>query len=491
MAHSGGKITEPVSFADVNYILGTSHTDLGVLCKDSNIKLLSKFKPTDYTGIGNPMIDANFATAQWQGQSLTNGGGYIRNTCGITIPYFIVQESKLSGEYTFLNGEDFPYAINSVRDAKWYKNTPTVFRLADFWKYTHNTPKYSATHYSNSPIYLSNLTLMKASTTQIYATAMMTFQYNDQTEDNVCYWLGLKSLLDAANGSSSVYNLYFGFAILSTSTPNRVVLLNSSEVQIKGGYDSTTGLANTAYVAVEDIQVITGNTSTGFLQTEEVFLVPYIRKTVNVNGVNYRYYFMLNVDSSTTAWKRIKINDNTYSSDTNVRLLASGTSITLTYKRISSANGYYTIAFWLNSNSDVSFHCSGYGTSMNYLYYPSKYTQILPSDGNSTVVNVVNAALGSSQVVEKWDSTRSVITTEYSTASTIFPTWSSETPSAALYTELRFSSSLTSAKISIGFTVLHQENSKMVERQVTFVGTINPSTTTTSNSTIQMFANIV
>jgi len=37
MAHSEGIVTAPVGFADVNAVLGTSHTDLGNLCKDTHI----------------------------------------------------------------------------------------------------------------------------------------------------------------------------------------------------------------------------------------------------------------------------------------------------------------------------------------------------------------------------------------------------------------------------------------------------------------------
>lgn len=52
MANSGGKITSPVSFADVNSVLGTRHTSLGLLCTDNNINKWAKYKPVRYNKIG-------------------------------------------------------------------------------------------------------------------------------------------------------------------------------------------------------------------------------------------------------------------------------------------------------------------------------------------------------------------------------------------------------------------------------------------------------
>jgi hypothetical protein len=45
MANSNGVVYAPVSFADVNYVLATAHTDLGQLCRDGNINRWAKYKP--------------------------------------------------------------------------------------------------------------------------------------------------------------------------------------------------------------------------------------------------------------------------------------------------------------------------------------------------------------------------------------------------------------------------------------------------------------
>lgn len=53
MAHTNtGIISQPVSFADVNSVLGTSHTSLALLCTDNNINKWAWYKPIDFTKIG-------------------------------------------------------------------------------------------------------------------------------------------------------------------------------------------------------------------------------------------------------------------------------------------------------------------------------------------------------------------------------------------------------------------------------------------------------
>ena len=69
MANSGGIISAPVSFADVNSVLGTSHTSLGLLCTDNNINKWAKYKPVVDTIINvSSQMDANknwLSSATW------------------------------------------------------------------------------------------------------------------------------------------------------------------------------------------------------------------------------------------------------------------------------------------------------------------------------------------------------------------------------------------------------------------------------------------
>ena len=80
MSNANGLISAPVSFADVNTTLGTSHTDLGNLCTDTNIKMWARYKPVVKNLIST--IDQLDSNNQWKSTATwwkgTNGN------CGIT-----------------------------------------------------------------------------------------------------------------------------------------------------------------------------------------------------------------------------------------------------------------------------------------------------------------------------------------------------------------------------------------------------------------------
>ena len=125
MANSGGIISAPVSFADVNSVLGTSHTSLGLLCTDNNINKWAKYKPVVDTIINvSSQMDANknllSSATWWKG---TNGN------CGITYT-----------SYTDV-GDARTAIINKT--AIWSYTKPSggassPYRLTDFNQYDHN-----------------------------------------------------------------------------------------------------------------------------------------------------------------------------------------------------------------------------------------------------------------------------------------------------------------------------------------------------------------
>lgn len=69
MSNSNGKITRPVSFADVQKVLGRSFSDEGKLCTSDNINRWSKSKPYDYPSL-SPLVDA-----EKKGTPAQNGRG--------------------------------------------------------------------------------------------------------------------------------------------------------------------------------------------------------------------------------------------------------------------------------------------------------------------------------------------------------------------------------------------------------------------------------
>ncbi len=123
MAHSDGHITSPVSFADVNATLGTSHTDLFALCTDNNINMWSKFKPIYSTKVGI-LTNADFQGAHIKSGYKTGGG--------------ILKPMKTGSTYlTDVNA----HSDGMVSDAVWTHDKPVLgesaARLHDFNNYDH------------------------------------------------------------------------------------------------------------------------------------------------------------------------------------------------------------------------------------------------------------------------------------------------------------------------------------------------------------------
>jgi hypothetical protein len=170
MAHSGGIITAPVSFADVNATLGTSHTDLGLLCKDSHINKWAKYKPVVNT-VTNIMsqLDGNLnwlsSATWWKG---TN------SNCGITFQSY----STIAAARTAI--------INKT--AIWSYTKPSggaasPYRLTDFNQYDHNA--------------MPPTTDVSATDAQMKTGATLTITAIGTAGDNE--WLKLNSVGDFSN----------------------------------------------------------------------------------------------------------------------------------------------------------------------------------------------------------------------------------------------------------------------------------------------------
>lgn len=121
---SGNIITAPVSVANVNQVLGTSHTDLASLCMDSHINMWAARKPIYNTKIGI------LETSDWNGNGRTltgykTGGG-------------IKKWANLYDQYI----DGINTSTGKVASQIWAYDKPVVdgscaFRLADFNGYYH------------------------------------------------------------------------------------------------------------------------------------------------------------------------------------------------------------------------------------------------------------------------------------------------------------------------------------------------------------------
>lgn len=130
MAHNNGEITAPVSIQDVRQVLGNSSTDLGTLCKASQINMWAKYKPVPYAKIDttdefDKTNNTWKSTARWWRDKGINGivsGAY----CGFVIPTKNV--SELTG------GEHDGWTVKRPSGG-----TNSPYRLTDFASYYHNS----------------------------------------------------------------------------------------------------------------------------------------------------------------------------------------------------------------------------------------------------------------------------------------------------------------------------------------------------------------
>lgn len=124
MAHtSTGIISAPVSFADVNAVLGTSHTDLATMCKDNNINMWASRKPIFNTKV-TVLTDED-----WKGNGRTLSG---YKTGGGIKKWANVYDQYISGINT---------STGKVASQVWAYDKPasgSAYRLSDFAGYYHN-----------------------------------------------------------------------------------------------------------------------------------------------------------------------------------------------------------------------------------------------------------------------------------------------------------------------------------------------------------------
>ena len=148
MANSNGIISAPVSFADVNTVLGTAHTDLATLCKVSQINKWAMYKPESYAVIG--LLSLANRKANYFGLTPSQN-----NKAKVTMYGY--------GGTDAMNIGDSGYSMANIIAAniEWPYTKPSggsnsPYRLADFNQYIHSArcPIYG---WSDWELYISDL----------------------------------------------------------------------------------------------------------------------------------------------------------------------------------------------------------------------------------------------------------------------------------------------------------------------------------------------
>ena len=213
MAHSDGIITPPVSFADVNATLGTSHTNLTSLCTDSNIKQWAKYRPVQYgTRFAGILTDANRASVNYGITNIPKWGTSSR------IPNIV--DVWVFGDTT---AAKMPDGYSSPPAAGWWtKGLPNdAFRLADFACGDDRTKGYF--HRANPPIGTLDQAALNGGTANIIykmnvdgVTAGLTITYSDLSVMN----------------SISYQNMYFGIIIVCGNQSSRTIYLATQDNKV-------------------------------------------------------------------------------------------------------------------------------------------------------------------------------------------------------------------------------------------------------------------
>lgn len=495
-----GIITAPVSVYDLQQALGTSgNGDVGTLDTHANVKLMSKFKPTDYKRVVfNPVTDPDYADSQWKGEMVKQEDVNVRASVGIHIPYGLIPDSLFNGsDYQFFSDGQYRGVGAMLLNSTWQKKTPTVFRLLDFWKYIHKTPDYPIAR-NKYPISFANLNVQtkEYNTTQHTGTLLVSaeihFDYNDISVQNIAYYLGVKNLFDAQNGDPSLYNLKFGFMILSASaSKTHFAITDGVEMQLDNNYDADTGLTGHRNIAIDDAPLIKplADANNGFQVNEEVYVLPYIRRTINVSDVDYRCYFCLNADNEHLCYRNFTIKSSGLTIQA-VRLTSA--TIKITYQVVNSSSSTKTIRFRVKNVNDMVFTFSGYSQDQNAnkFYFLTSDFGVTRNDGNGYMVQQYFAELGTTYD-DSLNARYSRITQGTYGAVGILNGVQDAQHLSNYYTDIEYNSELTEAKIGISMLILENNGSgEMVQRSVSFNGTINPKTTQNTESNITLTTHI-
>lgn len=506
MAYTDQIITESVTDSDIKSALNTTDTSLEDWCKNDRVNILSKFKPNDYQQINfNPMTDPSMADSQWKGEVIKYNDYYIRASVGINIPYVLLPDSLFDGtsDYKFFGTNQYRQVPATLFNGVWSKITPTKYRQADFWKYTSRTPDYPIAR-TKFPVSFSNLTVQTLKyntldhTGTLLAVAELHFDYRDISVKNIAYWLGVRSLLDAQTGVTSQHNLKFGFILTSSidaSAENvHFAVTDAVEMTLDDSYDQTTGLVGVRNIALDGVPLLRPAWADGFQAGEEVWLIPYIRRTITVASTQYRCYFGLNVDAEHTAWQKFTIRESGLTIQT-VKLTSA--TITVTYQVVETKASSKVIRFGIMDVNHMSFSFTAQAplsAISNRFYFLTNDFAIMRNDSNGYMVEQNFATLGLS-----YDSdinTRYVnvtAATQIKNATGLLSGVTDNQRIVQYFTKYEYSSTLTAAKVGaqIIFMEYDSNTGEMVQRSVAFQATINPSTAGSTAQTVQMVGTIV
>ena len=304
-------ITAPVSIHDVQQALGKTYKDAKTLCLQSNVNMLSKYKPTSARGIFVHEDEDKW----WQGMSVgqvntdDTSQYYLFYTgvdyAGIYKPYMVINDSNLKpGGYilnnmtisnVFLNNQWKHSIINRQNNLP----TDTAGRVLDFKNYIHTDKErndvpwpYPSDGTDNILKVTNNFHYSSGDTFDI--SCLFNFALNTQTEGSAAL-LGMCDIFGRNNLSGKPY---YGIIVMGEALSNRgrLTLIYISGKGIGDSNDDTSGGTGLSYCT--NITLPTGDWlertakstavsgSKKFYRGEQITIIPIIAR----QGLNNKWY---------------------------------------------------------------------------------------------------------------------------------------------------------------------------------------------------------
>ena len=151
MAHSNGKITAPVSFADVQAVLGVSSTDLATLCRHANVNKWARYKPV-INNIISTLDQWDSANNTWKSTANWYKSNAANNyNCGVSMILSDASDPNLRNLVTTYK--------NGISRIVPTGGSSSPYRLTDFAGYNHNAKPFISSNKAKDYVFNLNLFL--------------------------------------------------------------------------------------------------------------------------------------------------------------------------------------------------------------------------------------------------------------------------------------------------------------------------------------------
>ena len=487
MSITNNVISRPVEIvSDIKTILGIDG-DLKSLCQSSLVKMSSKYKPTDFPGPGFELGSDGIETF-WRGNP--KNGVYCG--CGWSMS---AMELNLSATVTTVNGHtmtlnnylegsvSYPYAILDHAAGALIsgssKVSPNIGRQTDFYRYTHNNPRYN---YGNYPFRVSCSLPQSDGRNVIDAGAIVTYDY-ESIADGVGAWLGMKDLFcmetDLRMGQNAGASMtigsntgirFFGVMVWCPRS-GKSIIARSAITTVDNTPDTVSGNIFMRAVYFPISSVVDANGTLGFKYGDTVYVVPFIL----AKNVTPKYEFFAMNQFGNAFTSKALLDSSASPSYTNMHITQIIGTITCAY--VSSR----TFDIYFNANSNLALTCAGYSNiGTNRIFFTQDTLEIVPGDATGYVESLQSATLGS--VLDSNSGYRySSFSSNTGDGSTIV---NGGIGYNYLRTRMRFTGTGTSAKVAVSIPVWQNDgNNGMIRKYFDLVFTINPRNTSTFTAT--------